>query len=134
MPEEAWARYMAWNAALAARWFSEETADGPAYLDVEPALLDQVARELGEGDGGPQALASAVRDSLGASASSAFNAHSEALSRWRSSLREAARRHELLDEAPPVTALLGSFTVAAYSMGSDASTRRTRTCPACLTT
>jgi len=49
--EQAWARYLAWNDALADQWFSEEQADAPVYLDVEPEVLQAAATKLGaEGD------------------------------------------------------------------------------------
>ena len=116
-----WTRYEAWNNALAARWFSGERANEPVYLDVDQQMLDEVAVRLGEASDGASALGEAVAESIREPGVAFLVRHKSALESWRRELRAAARSRELLKNAPPVMALLASFTVAAYQMGMDGS-------------
>ena len=136
--DDAWATYLRWNDALASLWFSEEQADLPVYLDVDPDVLRAAAAEVGTGDDPASALAAAVSATLWLGQTPGFwtnqgpplYRHQQELLWWRRRLRAASRdkkgadtapgRRLLVDEPPPVTALLGAFTVAASQMGVDA--------------
>lgn len=117
--EQAWAQYLAWNDALAAEWFSDEQADLPVYLDVEPEVLQAAAAKVGA-EGDPAAsLAKAVSATLWIGQGPAFSRHHKELQKWRSRRRASTQKKLLMDVPPPVTALLGSFTIAAFQMGAD---------------
>jgi len=117
--EEAWARYMAWNDALAAEWLSEEQADVPAYLDVEPEVLQVAAAKVGAVGDPSASLAAAVSATVWLGEGPAFSRHHQELQRWRRRRRVSTQRRSLMDTPPPVIALLGSFTIAAFQMGAD---------------
>ncbi|MBF4766614.1 hypothetical protein ISU10_02390 [Nocardioides agariphilus] len=121
-----WTEYDRWNAVLASRLFGALQADLPAYIDVDEALLEDCAKDLGlVPQNARESLVGAVQGTLGLGpGQSVLKGHVERYGRWRKQfLRDAGTRnkrsvHEL--PVPPVVALLCVFVMAAEKMGSDA--------------
>ncbi len=121
LEREAWQRYLSWNAALAGSWFSVDNAGLPAYLDVEPAVVGNAAETAGldAGKDPVATLAKIVSQTVWLGGGSPLNYQAGRLRAWRSSARQASLRHQLASDPPPVVALLGAFTIAAYRMRAD---------------
>lgn len=107
---DAWARYDAWNAAVAEVLFTSEQAGTYVYLDVEDDVLDRM-QDIAEPDAidGPEALAMSVRETL------VFDRGPAAL------LRRHLRRLDIwwdgsMVDPPPVLAILGCLSRAAHAM------------------
>jgi hypothetical protein len=117
--DDPWDEYLRWNTAVAGLWFSTEQANQPAYIDVDDDLLKAAASARGlKGD--PVAeLARVVGPTLRRAGDAPIAEHSRRLQEWRRRLRQVRASRSLDLDPPPVTALLGAFTVAAYRMGPE---------------
>jgi Arc/MetJ family transcription regulator len=114
-----WDEYLRWNYAVAELWFSTEQAHQPTYIDVDEDLLNAAGSALGLHDDPVVALAQAVAPTVRPAGGAPFAEHSKRLQAWRRHLRQVRASRSLDLEPPPVTALLGAFTVAAYQMGPE---------------
>lgn len=109
-----WARYDAWNQAIASTMFGEEHANRPVYLDLDDDGLASIAARV-EGapiDGDPgQSLAAAVRQTLALPPRHGpmFRLHRARELTWERTRRDVA-------EPPPVLGLLAVFVLAAEAM------------------
>ena len=124
-PDTAWEEYLRWNRAVADLWFSTEIGHQPAYIDVDRDVLQAAAAETQ--DDPIEMLAQVVAPTLFSAHGAPLSEHSKRLQAWRRRLGRARQSRSLDLEPPPVTALLGAFTVAAYQMGPRAASRRTPT-------
>lgn len=114
-----WGEYQRWNAAAADLWFSTEQSNQPAYIDIDDDLLRLAAAALGVQDEPLDALGRVVAPTLRPGGSAPFAEHSKRLQAWRRRLKQVRASRSLDLEPPPVTALLGAFTVAASQMGPE---------------
>jgi hypothetical protein len=114
-----WAEYLSWNSAVADLWFSTDQANQPAYIDVDKDLLQAAACARGMRDDPVDTLARVVTPTIFPAHGAPFSEHSKRLQVWRRQLRRVRESRSLDLEPPPVTALLGAFTVAAYQMGPE---------------
>lgn len=122
--ESDWSEYDQWNAALANQFFSAETADLPAYVDVDDDILTAAAAEVGvHVDDVRKALATAVRPTLGLESGAPLARHAQRFRAWRRDIAEAkadqTKRASAEVEPPPVVALLTTCVLAAERMGAD---------------
>lgn len=118
-----WLEYDKWDEALRDVVYGGSRAHQPVFLDVEDALLVDVAKRLGldpTAAHAEQALASAVRGTLALGASNAgvgvLAWHRRRLEVWQRRRRWATEDRAA---APPVIALLAVFARAAELMGQD---------------
>lgn len=120
---EAWDRYLVWNRALCDVIFAPDRFGQPVYLDMDDAVLSAVATRAGSpAEAAPQQLAEAVRGTLilNSGPVDVFRGHLRRLERWRRAAVTGASA--LINIPPPPTVgLLALLTLAAESMGSDAS-------------
>ena len=118
-----WADYDKWDEAFREAVYGGVFAHQPVFLDVEDALLVDVAKRLGLDLTAAQAevaLASAVRKTLALGAAATgmgvLAGHRDRLDRWQRRRRWATDNRSA---APPVIALLAVFARAAELMGRD---------------
>lgn len=114
-----WDGYLRWNAAVADLWFSTEQSNQPAYIDIDHDLLGSIASAQGINSDPIEALGRVVAPTLRPAGSAPFAEHSKRLQAWRRRLKQVRASRSLELEPPPVTALLGAFTVAASQMGPE---------------
>lgn len=119
-----WAEYLRFEEALTTHFFTEEQAGLPVYLDMDSSAFQAAAAstELEPGDF-TEKMVGAVRVllRLGGSGHRVFHSFDERLKLWRRQFRDAQAEGSLLP-APPVVALLATFTAAAETMGDSKST------------
>jgi hypothetical protein len=120
---DTWHEYDRWDEAFRDVVYSGAHAYQPVFLDVEDALLVEVARRRGldlTADQAAQRLAADVRTTLmlgpAASGSGVLHRHQRRLSHWQFRRRTADTDSAT---APPVIALLAVFARAAEMMGHD---------------
>lgn len=105
--------YLGWNEAIGAVLLDGRFASRPAYLQLEPSILDEVAAAAGhEADDDPRAsLVAAVRATLGRDrVANPFLLHIAQAEQWEESGREGF---------PPCLGLLSVLVLAAQDMISD---------------
>lgn len=113
-------QYFRWNQALADVIFTKKSADRPVYLDMDDDVLRLVADRAGaEPSQVVSQLSSAVRGTLRFDGpGGVFDPHLLDLRMWQGQLKQEGRSQPI--PPPPVIALLAVFTLAAESMGADA--------------
>jgi hypothetical protein len=107
--------YLAWNEAIGSILLDGRFASRPAYLQLEPSILEEVAQAAGHGgDDDPRAsLVAAVGATLGLDrVATPFLFHIGKAEQWEESGR---------DGFPPCLGLLSVLVLAAQDMVSDAS-------------
>jgi len=121
--ESKWVEYDRWNEVLAGIIYCETSAFEPVYLDMDDEILAQAGNELGldpELSPPELALSRAVKQTLllGASKSGVgvLSLHKERLRTW---LHRSRASHADRTDAPPIVALLATFTRAAELMSRD---------------
>jgi hypothetical protein len=106
--------YSRWNEAIGVVLFEGRFGSIPAYLQLEPAVLDEVAHRAGHGtdDDPRESLVAAVRTTLGRDkAANPFLYHIDESELWEEDDRRGY---------PPCLALLAVLVLAAQEMVSDA--------------
>ena len=104
-----WPAYVRWNRAIADAVYGTGAAGLPAYLDLEPSVLEVIARAANADMRNPrEALLEAVRPTVGIRGNHdrVFDAHLERLHRWRPAD----------GDPPPVIGLLAVLCLAAEDM------------------
>jgi hypothetical protein len=105
-----WARYRAWNSAIAEDLFGSAVAGTPVYLDLEDDVLARLSERTGRlGPTGADDLSYAVRSTLDITRGpgDVFRAHRRLLGAWLATSEGGE---------PPILALLAVLSLAAESM------------------
>jgi hypothetical protein len=113
VPRDAWLRYDRWNEAVREQLFNGQAAGQPVYLDLEEAVLSEIACGLGESAGDAAlALRAAVRPTL------CLEVGGPPLLRAHI-VRESAWQAAGCEGTPPFLAVLALLSLVAEGMRSD---------------
>ena len=101
--------YVAWNKAIADRYFHDGNRDKPVYLAIDDDEITQLLAQVGDSGPADESLAAAVRGTL-SRGDSRFVGHLVARTEWRRSG---------MDGPPPYLAVLALCVLAASRMARD---------------